>query len=95
MSPSYANRVSPSKLDAFAEKLRAWLKTEATRSRKQRRTLKQIHVDLVSLGYQGSYNRVAAFARAWKDELQVLQQTVGRGTFVPLTFGAGEAFQFD
>jgi len=95
VSPSYAKRVSPSKLDAFAEKLRAWLKTEATRSRKQRRTLKQIHADLVSLGYQGSYNRVAAFARAWKAELQILQQTVGRGTFVPLTFGAGEAFQFD
>ncbi len=38
------------------------------------------------LGYEGSYNRVAAFARAWKEECKLLQQTAGRGTFVPLSF---------
>ena len=94
-APSYAKRISPSKIDVFAEKLRSWLKTEAAKSRKQRRTLKQMHADLAALGYSGSYNRVAAFARSWKAELQVVQQTTGRGTFVPLLFGAGEAFQFD
>jgi hypothetical protein len=30
---------------------------------KQRRTLKQIHEDLKELGFEGSYDRVAAFAR--------------------------------
>ena len=35
----YAKRVSPSKLDPFASKLSGWLKTEAGRSRKQRRTV--------------------------------------------------------
>ena len=94
-APSYAKRISPSKIDVFAEKLRSWLKTEAAKSRKQRRTLKQMHADLAALGYSGSYNRVAAFARSWKAELQFVQQTTGRGTFVPLLFGAGEAFQFD
>jgi len=29
--------------------------------------LKQIHEDLKELGYEGSYDRVAAFARQWKD----------------------------
>ncbi len=93
--PRYAKRVSPSKLDPFASKLSAWLKAEAGRSRKQRRTLKQMHSDLQALGYTGSYNRVAAFARSWHAQRQVAQQTTGRGTFVPLAFGPGEAFQFD
>lgn len=93
--PTYAKRVSPSKLDPYAHKLSAWLKSEATKSRKQRRTLKQMHADLCALGYVGSYNRVAAFARAWHQDRQQAQQTTGRGTFVPLSFGCGEAFQFD
>lgn len=93
--PHYAKRVSPSKLDPFALKLAGWLKTEAGRSRKQRRTIKQMYLDLQALGYGGSYNRVAAFARLWHEQRLVAQQTTGRGTFVPLTFGPGEAFQFD
>jgi transposase len=85
----------PSKLDPFAEKLSGWLRNEVAKSRKQRRTAKQMHADLVVLGYDGSYGRVAAFVRAWKAERQREQQTSGRGTFVPLVFAAGEAFQFD
>ena len=41
--PQYAKRVSSSKLDPYAEKLATWLDTEVTRTRKQRRTLRQIH----------------------------------------------------
>ena len=85
----------PSKLDAFAEKLAAWLRIESGKSRKQKRTAKQLYSDLAALGYEGSYARVAAFARAWKRERQYEQQTTGRGTFVPLAFQPGEAFQFD
>jgi transposase len=93
--PRYAKRVSASKLDPFAEKLAGWLKTETGKSRKQRRTVKQMHADLGALGYDGSYNRVAAFARVWLARRQEAERTTGRGTFVPLTFGVGEAFQFD
>jgi transposase len=85
----------PSKLDPFADRLSAWLKTEANKPRKQKRTIKQLHADLMSLGYEGSYNRVAAFARDWKADRQRELQTSGRGTFVPLAFEPGEAFQFD
>ena len=84
-----------SKLDPFAELLSGWLRAEPARSRKQRRTGRQIHADLVVLGYDGSYSRVAAFIRAWKTDRQVQEQTTGRGTFVPLVFMPGEAFQFD
>ena len=70
-----AKRVSPSKLDPFADKLARWLKTEAGKSRKQRRTVKQMHADLAALGYDGSYNRVAAFARVWQAKRQEAERT--------------------
>lgn len=85
----------PSKLDPFADRLSAWLRREMSRSRKQKRTIKQLYADLLSLGYDGSYNRVAAFARSWHEEYRRQQHISGRGTFVPLSFAAGEAFQFD
>jgi transposase len=95
VEPRFKVPERPSKLDPFAEKLSSWLRTEVAKSRKQRRTAKQMHADLVVLGFEGSYNRVAAFVRAWKAERQREAQTSGRGTFVPLVFAAGEAFQFD
>jgi len=93
--PQYAKPARSWELDAFADKLSGWLKTESTRSRKQRRSIKQLHADLQALGYKGSYARVAAFARRWNAQRQEAEKTTGRGTFIPLTFGAGEAFQFD
>jgi hypothetical protein len=95
IEPTFATPDRPSKLAPFAKKLAGWLKTEAGKSRKQRRTLKQLHADLVALGFTGSYGRVAAFARQWREERQREQQTTGRGTFVPLSFRSDEAFQFD
>jgi len=95
VEPSFKVPVRPSKLDPSAEKLTAWLRVESKKSRKQKRTAKQLYADLVKLGYEGSYNRVAAFARQWRTERQYEQQTSGRGTFVPLVFQPGEAFQFD
>jgi transposase len=95
VEPKFRIPARPSKLDPFAEKLSGWLSIEAGKSRKQRRTAKQMHADLVVLGYDGSYGRVAAFVRAWKADRQREQQTSGRGTFVPLVFAPGEAFQFD
>jgi hypothetical protein len=43
----------PSKLDPFADRLSAWLKTESKKGRKQKRTIKQLHADLalVDKGY--------------------------------------------
>lgn len=95
VEPKYRVPDRPSKLDPYAEKLAHWLKIESGKSRKQKRTIKQLHGDLLALGYKGSYGRVAAFARDWKASRLRDQQTTGRGTFVPLAFEAGEAFQFD
>lgn len=95
VEPGFKVSVRPSKLDLFAEKLAAWLQVESKKSRKQKRNAKQLYADLAKLGYEGSYGRVAAFARKWRTERQYEQQTSGRGTFVPLVFQPGEAFQFD
>lgn len=95
VEPRFKTPARRNKLAPFAEKLSAWLTVEARKSRKDRRTAKQMHADLVVLGYDGSYERVAAFVRAWREARQRASQTTGRGTFVPLVFQPGEAFQFD
>lgn len=46
--PTYTKRISPSKLDPYAEKLAIWLGIEAANSRKQRRNLKQIYISKLS-----------------------------------------------
>jgi hypothetical protein len=40
-----------------------------------------MHAELLMLGFDGSYNRVAAFARAWAARRHEAEQTTGRGTF--------------
>src|SRR5690606_9590750 len=66
VEPKFQIPVRPSKFDGFAEKLSGWLMAESRKPRKLRRTIKRIHADLVSVGFEGSYGRVAAFARGWK-----------------------------
>ena len=94
LEPAYPARKSPSKLDDYEETLTSWLFRESRRHRKQRRTVKQLYRDLVSLGYTGSYDRVAAFARQWRQQQLEARRQPGRA-FVPLQFAPGEAFQFD
>ena len=95
VEPRYPNRKSPSKLDDYELTLTSWLFRESRRHRKQRKTVRQLHSDLVQLGYTGSYDRVAAFARAWRAQQQDAKKTAARHTYVPLAFAPGEAFQFD
>ena len=51
IEPKFTTPERPSKLDPFAEKLAGWLRTEAAKSRKQRRSAKKLHANLVALGY--------------------------------------------
>jgi transposase len=95
VEPRYPDRKSPSKLDDYELTLTSWLFRESRRHRKQRKTARQLHSDLVQLGYTGSYDRVAAFARAWRAEQQDAKKTAASRTYVPLAFAPGEAFQFD
>lgn len=95
VQPTYPPRKTTSKLDPYAEMLSSWLLRESKRNRKRRRNLKQLHRDLVALGFDGSYDRVAAFARDWRQREREKANRASRGAFVPLVFAPGEAFQFD
>ena len=95
VEPMYPKRKTPSKLDDYAVTLNNWLHRESGRNRKQRRSIKQLYYNLVELGYTGSYDRVTAFARDWRQEQQSASLRASRGTYVPLVFAPGEAFQFD
>ena len=78
VEPQFKTPARPSKLDPYADRLSAWLLAQARKSRKERRTVKQMHADLVKLGYDGSYGRVAAFTRAWRADRHRAEQTTGR-----------------
>ncbi len=90
--PKYRARASVSKVDAYADTLVGWLKTNQHRGRRDRRTVLSMYQELTAMGYRGGYGRVAAFARRFRED-QSLQGS-GRA-FVPLKFQLGEAFQFD
>ena len=90
VEPVYSPRQTSSKLDDFVAILRDAFIFEAKKPRKQRKTVKQLYHDLLPQGYCGSYDRVAAFARHWRQE-----QSVSKQVYVPLLFAPGEAFQFD
>ena len=55
VEPKFNVADRPSKLDPYADKLSQMLRQEAGKSRKQKRTTKQLHADLTALGYDGSW----------------------------------------
>lgn len=75
VEPAFQTPDRPSKLDPYAKQLTAWLVSDQRKSRKEPRTAKLMHADLVKLGYDGSYERVAAFVREWKGERQRAHHT--------------------
>ncbi|GGC87311.1 helix-turn-helix domain-containing protein [Undibacterium terreum] len=81
--PVYAERQSASAIDAYAFQLSGWLKTEAAKFRKQRRSLKQLREELINLGFKGSYDRVAAFARQWRESQTEWVNSARKRTLVP------------
>jgi hypothetical protein len=62
IEPIPATPERQSKLDPFAEKLPSWLKIEAGKARKERRSVKQLRANLLVLGFIGSYARVPTIA---------------------------------
>jgi AcrR family transcriptional regulator len=84
--PAYPARRSPSSLDDFTARLSAWLSAEAVKSRKQRRALKQMFLDLRELGYEGAYDRMAAFSRQWKVGQMERVKSASKSTSCPFDF---------
>ena len=84
VEPKYPALTVANKLDAFAPKLEAWLKSEAKKSRKQRRNTRQLFNDLVVLGFEDWYDRVAAFLVIGVKTNTKPPRQLGAGHFCPL-----------
>ena len=90
---SYARKIQPMpKLGPWVEELERQLEANAKKERKDRLSLLRIHEDLASLGYEGGYDAVRRYARAWRRRRRLLSPSQA---FVPLIFDPGEACQFD
>ncbi len=78
-------------LGPFIERLEEVLEEDWPQPRKKRKQAKQIYEDLVRDGYQGAYDSVRRFVKAWREEKGRNPGTV----FIPLYFEPGSAYQFD
>jgi transposase len=61
------------------------------KQRRERLTLIRVFETLHGLGYEGGYDAVRRYARAW----QRGRSASSAGAFIPLSFAPGEAYQFD
>ena len=88
--PKYVRDKKVSKLSPYHATIRQALQADLHRSKQNRRTAKALFAQIRAEGYEGGYSQLTAFIRDWK-EIEGKAHTA----FVPLTFGFGEAFQFD
>ncbi|MDX5934101.1 IS21 family transposase [Acidithiobacillus thiooxidans] len=91
--PKYPQRKSRPRpqLGAFEAILQQWLETDAHLPRKQKRTARRLFEGLQKAGYQGAYDSIQRWVKAWKANVRPgLHQA-----FIPLSFRPGEAYQFD
>lgn len=71
--------------------LEAMLAANTTASRRERLTDQRMFEELRSGGYAGGYDAIRRYGRAWA----VREGERTAAAFVPLSFAAGEAYQFD
>ncbi len=91
--PRYPRRQSaPGLLEPYKDQLTQWLKADAHRGKRERRTIDAHFQAIRAQGYSGGKTLVYTFCRAWKQAQSHAPKGVG---FVPLHFELGEAFQFD
>ena len=76
----------------WVEEFERQLEANEKKARKDRLSLLRIHEDLASLGYEGGYDAVRRYVRAWRRRWRLLSPSQA---FVPLSFDPGEAYQFD
>jgi hypothetical protein len=92
VEPKYPRRPVVTTLAGFIQTLSAWLRSDAHRGKRDRRTVNATYEALAAQGHQGGYGRVAAFVWRW------YQKQAGgssKAFFVPLKLAPGDAFQFE
>jgi len=79
------------RIDPWREQLDGVLLANESKPRRERLTLMRVFEELRGLGYQGGYDSVRRYAKAWR----VARGAVTAEAYVPLSFAPGEAYQFD
>jgi transposase len=89
---SYEREVRPRpKLGRWKAEIDRLLTRNVESAARERLTLIRIFEELRTLGYEGGYDAVRRYARAWSRE-HAGQTAIA---YVPLSFAPGEAYQFD
>src|ERR1700756_4764448 len=89
-SVSYEREIQPlPKLGRWKADLDRMLLKNANAAARERLTLIRLFEELRALGYEGGYDAVRRYAKAWSREHA--SQTAG--AYVPLSFAPGEAYQ--
>ena len=92
-SHTYDRKIQPMpKLGPWVGELERQLEANERMKRRQRLSLLRIYEDLASQGYEGGYDAVRRYARAWRRRRRLLSPSQA---YVPLSFDPGEAYQFD
>lgn len=91
--PSYKTRQAGlrSILKGFEAILTDWYQADLTRPKRERRTAKKLFEQLILEGYKGTYTPVCRFVKQLKEE----DRGNHHKAFIPMTFEAGDAMQFD
>jgi transposase len=85
---SYERRVQPRpKLGRWKEQLDRLLAANVEAPARERLTLIRVFEELRALGYEGGYDAVRRYARAWSKE----HASEAASAYVPLSFAPGEA----
>lgn len=89
---SYEREVQPlPRLGRWTAELDRLLASNGAKPSRERLTLMRIYEALRELGYEGGYDAVRRYARSWQRN----QAAAAVDAYVPLSFGPGEAYQFD
>ena len=79
------------KLGRSIERLSGWLREDADKPVRHRRSAQILFEQLQREGYEGGYDAVRRYVGTWKRE----NGTGSVNAFVPLEYAPGDAFQFD
>ena len=88
----YEREVQPlPMIGPWREQLDGLLMANEGKASRERLTLIRLFEELRDAGFKGGYDAVRRYAKAWSQE----RGAATAEAYVPLTFAAGEAFQFD
>jgi transposase len=88
----YERSVQPMpKIGPWRDQLEELLLSNEHKPRRERLTLVRLFEELRGLGYEGGYDAIRRYAKSWAKKRGV----VAAEAYIPLSFSAGEAYQFD